>query len=1422
MAVQNQIRQSEYNITWQEQTAVYQSPNRANDFRVYYTSAGIRIIPRTPASPDWELGLTLLGYRYANNQQPLPAVTPSVYENTSGYRRGRLFEQYTNNNLGLEQKFIINVPPNQVFANPNAEINFDIQISGGLTAVITDNGQAVQFSTQDGTPVLRYVTLSALDETAASLPSQLSLITTDKQTVLRLNINTAAAVFPISLKYRLNSPTAAAAPQRLSDTANWTVESGQGGAEYGYAVSTAGDVNGDGYDDILVGAWKYDNGETDEGQVFAYYGSATGPSINFDWIAQSNQANAWLGHSLGTAGDINGDGYADIIIGADMYENPLDIQLNEGAAFVYLGSAVGLGSDGDPTNADWFAESNQAGAQFGISARSAGDVNGDGFSDVIIGAYNYTNSEFEEGVAFLYFGSITGLGVDGNPGNADWSDESNFANTKMGHSVGTAGDVNGDGYGDIIVGAYLYDGLGTNDGRVYAYYGSPSGPSAAADLIIDSGQGGAQFGIQVSTAGDVNGDGYSDIIVGAIGYDNGEADEGRVFVFRGSPTGLSATAAWTAESNQAGAQFGWAVGTAGDVNGDGYADVAIGAPFYNGSLSGEGAAFVYQGSAAGLGASGTPINADWKVEGNQADAQMGATVGIGFAGDVNGDGFADVLVGARFYESEFGPTNEGQASLYYGDASGLSTTAGWTAESGQDNAQLSLAVAAAGDINGDGYGDVIVGAPLYDGGTADEGAAFVYQGSAAGLSAAADWTAESNQGSAAFGQSVASAGDVNGDGYSDVIIGAPAYTNVEAGEGGAFLFEGSAAGLGASGTPGNADWTAESDLANASLGTAVASAGDVNGDGYADVVIGAPGYANSQTGEGAAYLYLGSASGLSAAQDWLVESDQIDANLGQSVNTAGDTNGDGYDDVIVGIPLYDNIEADEGAAFVYQGFAAGLNSTAAWTAESNQANATFGQSVAAAGDVNGDGYADIIIGAPVYTNGESGEGGAFVYQGSASGLSATAAWTTESNQANASLGTAVATAGDVNGDGYDDVVVGSPDYTNSEAGEGAAFAFQGSSTGLSTSADWTAESNQAGAAFGQSVASAGDINGDGYADVIIGAPLYTNGNTNEGSAFVYYGNEGDGLDLIPQPRRADDTAPIRPGGQAISPTEVRLSLLGRTPFGRTQVKLEWEIKPLGAAFDGTGLGQSLAWSDTLTTGVSLNELAAGLTFETRYRWRARLLAQPLNAADADYITYRSRWFNGDDFFTALSGQQTVAGVGQTMLLSQTAYISVTTQGSLTGLTLRGYPNTAHPQENFNGGGNATLDRYFSLTPNGGAGGYDLSLCLNYDDAEVTAAGVTESALRLCRWSGSGWACSPRSPDSSTASNLVCADGVNTLSDWVIGEVGPTAVNISTLQAGQPSGQRPSSSLLVLLSILAGFTFFSVWRKRLHAIKTVRH
>jgi hypothetical protein len=151
----------------------------------------------------------------------------------------------------------------------------------------------------------------------------------------------------------------------------------------------------------------------------------------------------------------------------------------------------------------------------------------------------------------------------------------------LGKAVGdlAPGDVNGDGYDDVIVGAVGYDDGETDEGRVFVYYGSASGLPPAPDWTAESDQAGAGFA-SVSRAGDVNGDGYGDVIIGASAYDNGQTDEGRVYVYHGSASGLSTTPDEIAESNQDQAFFGFSVGTAGDVNGDGYDDVVVGAPYY--------------------------------------------------------------------------------------------------------------------------------------------------------------------------------------------------------------------------------------------------------------------------------------------------------------------------------------------------------------------------------------------------------------------------------------------------------------------------------------------------------------------------------------------------------------------------------------------------------------------------------------------------------------------------------------------------------------------------------------------------------------------------------------------------------------------------------------------------------------------------
>ncbi|MFI5170965.1 MAG: FG-GAP-like repeat-containing protein [Chitinophagales bacterium] len=416
----------------------------------------------------------------------------------------------------------------------------------------------------------------------------------------------------------------------------------------------------------------------------------------------------------------------------------------------------------------------------------------------------------------------------------------------------------------------------------------------------------------------------------------------------------------------------------------------------------------------------------------------------------------------------------------------------------QTFAHLGNYVSSAGDVNADGYMDVVIGAWMYDYGEAGEGRIYIHHGSATGINITPQTTIELNQHNANFGRSVACAGDINGDGYDDIIVGASGYNNGQSNEGAAYIYLGSSTGINL--VP-NA--IIESDQAQAEFGTSVASAGDINGDGYDDVIVGAPYFDNGQTDEGRAYVYLGSSTGINTTPAIVLESNDAVAYFGYSVSGAGDINNDGYDDIIIGAHKYSDGIINSGKVFIYHGSATGINATPTLIMSGVQANELYGISVSSAGDINGDGYGDIIVGADNYTNGQDYEGQIYIYHGTAGGLNATPMATIEGNQSSAHYGISVASAGDVNSDGFGDVVVGAEQFVNVEYGEGRGYLYFGSISGLITVPQLTMEPNKSSSYFGSSVASAGDVDNDGDDDIIIGAPSWDDDLNSEGGAFIY-------------------------------------------------------------------------------------------------------------------------------------------------------------------------------------------------------------------------------------------------------------------------------------------------------------------------------
>lgn len=436
---------------------------------------------------------------------------------------------------------------------------------------------------------------------------------------------------------------------------------------------------------------------------------------------------------------------------------------------------------------------------------------------------------------------------------ADWKDDGEFHGVDYGASVSSAGDINKDGFDDVIVGAprYLIDGY--RYGAVFVYLGSSGGLTRNPHQILTNGSAGSLFGSSVSAAGDVNGDGYSDVIIGSPNYKDPLSDEprGSASLYFGSAGGLSLTPDWSFTGSEKDGQFGFSVSNAGDVNQDGYDDVLIGANHYSNGETNEGMVFLFGGSANGLGSD--PI---WSFESNQTGAQAGYS--LAGLGDISGDSIDDFAVATPTFDCE-SHNDCGIVWVFIGstNSAGLINTPFWSKTGGQTGENFGSSVAGAGDVNNDGYLDLIVGARGYDEDLVDVGAAFLFTNSGSGFEMIPSWFVYSSQAFSGYGISVAGLGDVNLDGYADVAVGANRFSDGQNLEGVVFVYRGSPLGL--ESTP---QWQNGGDKAEASFGLSVANAGDVNQDGKNDLLVGAPDYKRDEkTVMGQASLYHGMEAG---------------------------------------------------------------------------------------------------------------------------------------------------------------------------------------------------------------------------------------------------------------------------------------------------------------------------------------------------------------------------------------------------------------------------------------------------------------------------------------------------------------------------------------------------------------------------------
>jgi hypothetical protein len=1112
-----------------------------------------------------------------------------------------LVEWYVNGPSGLEQGFTFAHAP----LSGDGEIALHIALDDGRANLRAPGANHLELAASNAAPEFRYAKLVVRDASGRELPTRMGA----SGGAIDIRFDDRGARYPVVV-------------DPIVSTSVWAPE-GTGGFDFfARSAMTAGDLNCDGISDLVIGNSQDDpfGGGADAGTVQVWFGTAgplpTDPFDAPDWIANGPFFANLFGWSVAGVGDTNGDGCDDLLVGAAFGNGPSDIE----AAYLYLGQAP----NGPSTTPVWKANGfpfvlPTFHTQMGHRV-AGGDLNGDGFADIIVSQLLASNGQTSEGAVFVWLGNANiATQPDGTAANADWRAECNQASCGFGEAIASGADVNGDGFDDLVVGAPAYGG----QGFAFAWYGGasfasdPDGTPNNADWSQTLATAGVRTGAAVAVVGDMDADGYADVAVGSpLADPPGLTDAGFVAITRGGASGLNATWNRTILGTSAGGQLGAALASGGDANGDGRADLLVGEPVAPISGTAAGKAYLYLGASNFFSTLTTPVATYQEPNTINAvgeRANFGSSVAT--AGDLNADGLSDVVVGAP----DFGISHWGKAYVYLGGTETVAAAVGHTVQSNQQEAATGIGLGYVGDVNGDGYSDYVVGSSQFDAGNTDEGRFDVVYGGSCGPACAPAFLIppnafEGNEDNAHMGESVSGAGDVNGDGFADVIVGAPDTDQFvfpggsRPDAGAAYIYHGASTGLNTSpntGLFGGAQ-------TGSSIGKSDSGAGDLNGDGYGDVVVGAPNFDFAPlTDCGRVYVYYGSASGIVTASNvGIITGNETGGKLGTAVASAGDVNRDGYSDLLIGAPVEG--ASDEGRVYLHLGGPQGVNPIPARTYSGEGFFAEFGSALGSAGDLNADGYSDFLIGSPGLNAGFGlNQGRFYVYLGGAVLPTAPATFRDGeigfSFSADSRMGSGVSSAGDVNGDGRSDIVVGSHWFTgNSGFAEGRAYIYHGDATTGNISATPTrvlADCATSFCDYGVRVAQAGDANGDGYSDVVVSAFKYTNGQTFEGGSFLHFGNGGPG---VPRFRQQYGPPGLRELLDAAGTSPLSF-MFTRSPGGRAHTKLETQFATLAAPFPG-----STHLNDSLTTlGASFlggQGLYGSMTCPTGQpcKWRARI------------------------------------------------------------------------------------------------------------------------------------------------------------------------------------------------------------------------